>query len=426
MTERASIFETIQIGAETTPGTAVAALKRLQGLTVEPGIKSEVDTYRPTGVKFPTVSAQAKEWVEATLGGPLTYTDIVYLLSSVIKTVTPSAAGAVYTWLFSPDSNSPDTAKTYTIEQGSSLRAHRFAYGLVTGLTLNFSRDECTVDGSMIGQNLTDDVYLSSNAIYTIAKTGTVTGGTFTLTKGALPTTGIAYDASAAVVQAALEALAAVGTGNVICTGGPLPATPVVVEFVGSFLQTAVTMTLDTTSITGGGSLGVIATLVGAAPTDVALVPVTPTQVLVYTATTQAGLAGASALTRNFSASWAITNRFGPVWVLNGVKTFAAHVEVEPTLEMKILVEADDAGMAYLGDLQDGDTLWVRIKATGGIADGVTPYSLTIDTATKVTDISSFQDQDGVFAVEYTLTGVHDATWGKATEITVVNKITSL
>jgi hypothetical protein len=62
-----------------------------------------------------------------------------------------------------------------------------------------------------------------TNAVQTVTTTGTPTGGTFTLTFEGRTTATIAYNASAAVVQAALEALPNIGTGNVLGGGGPLP-----------------------------------------------------------------------------------------------------------------------------------------------------------------------------------------------------------
>jgi len=428
MTERASIFEAVQIGVETTPGTAVAAAKRMQGLTVTPGIKSSISTYKGSGFKFPTISTMGKEWVEAGVSGPMSYTDLVYILSGIMGTAAiVDGGGGVYTWTFTPKLYSGDTPKTYTIETGSVLRAQRFAYGLLTGGTLQINRDECTFSASMIAHALEDDVYLSTNAKYSIVKSGDATGGTFTLTVGAATTSAIAYDANAATVQAAIEALATVGTGNVVCTGGALPSTAVVATFVNDLAQTAVTMTIDTTNITGGGSMTITATAVGAAPAVVDLVPVTSPEVLVYVASTQAGLAGATALARNFAVSVALNSRFGPVWVLNGSRNFAAHVETAPDLSASLLVEADDEGMAQLPKMRTGDTLWVRVKATSPtMVAGTTPYSMQIDMATKITDAADFSDEDGVYAIEWTLTGVSDPTWGKAIQTTIVNDLSAL
>jgi hypothetical protein len=324
MSDRSTIFEGIQLGVEGTPGTLVDADKFLQALTLQLGPKTKIDLYRPTGVKFPTVASLAKEWTEASLGGPMTYIDIVYLLSGSIGSVSPEGAGTVKTWTFSPDSVGPDTVVTFSVEQGSSLRAHRFSYGLITGLTRNFSRDECTVTGTMIGQEIEDDVTLTAN------------------------------------------------------------------------------------------------------PTALPVQPIMPTQVLVYLASTQAGLASATSLSRAFSVTAALTNRFGPIWALNGDISFAAHAELEPQAQYTLLMEADDEGMSNLPTMRAGDTIWMKIAATGPIVDGSTHYSYTETAALKISNVSEFRDEQGVYSNEWTMNAVHDATWGKAFQIVVVNALADL
>lgn len=58
-----------------------------------------------------------------------------------------------------------------------------------------------------------------SNEVQKITLTG-ATGGTFVLTHESNPTTALAYNASPAAVQAALEALPSIGAGNVSVTAG--------------------------------------------------------------------------------------------------------------------------------------------------------------------------------------------------------------
>ena len=91
----------------------------------------------------------------------------------------------------------------------------------------------------------------------TISESGSPTGGSFKLVgtpPGGSATTSasIAYNASAATVQAALVTI--FGSGNVVCTGGNLP-TAVVCTFQGTDASKAVTlMSLSTNSLTGGSS----------------------------------------------------------------------------------------------------------------------------------------------------------------------------
>ena len=96
------------------------------------------------------------------------------------------------------------------------------------------------------------------NAKQTISETGSPTGGTFKLSgtppPSGSPTTSvsIAYNATNATVQAALVTI--YGSGNVTCTGGPLPA-GVVCTFAGSDASMPVTlMSLFSKALTGGTS----------------------------------------------------------------------------------------------------------------------------------------------------------------------------
>ncbi len=94
-----------------------------------------------------------------------------------------------------------------------------------------------------------------TDEVQTITITGTPTGGTFTLTFGGQTTAPIAYNASAATVQAALELLTSIGSGNVLGGGGPLPGVAVTITFknaLGAFDQAL--MTANSSGLTGGSS----------------------------------------------------------------------------------------------------------------------------------------------------------------------------
>ncbi|MBA4192465.1 MAG: hypothetical protein C0467_31235, partial [Planctomycetaceae bacterium] len=61
----------------------------------------------------------------------------------------------------------------------------------------------------------------AADAVQTVKLTGSPTGGTFTLTFNGQTTSAIAYNASAATVQAAVESLSNVGSGNAVVTAAP-------------------------------------------------------------------------------------------------------------------------------------------------------------------------------------------------------------
>jgi hypothetical protein len=106
-----------------------------------------------------------------------------------------------------------------------------------------------------------------TNEQQTITITGTPTGGTFTLTYNGATTAPIAFNAAAAAVTAALEALPNIGTGNVVSTGGALPGTPVVVTFQNALgRQNVAVMTASGAALTGGTpAIAVTTTTAGSA-----------------------------------------------------------------------------------------------------------------------------------------------------------------
>ena len=95
----------------------------------------------------------------------------------------------------------------------------------------------------------------SSEEVQAVTITGTPTGGTYTLTYSGQTTAAIPYNATAAQVRIALEALSNIGAGNVTTSGGPHPGTAVNVTFTGALANTNVAqMTASSASLTGGTS----------------------------------------------------------------------------------------------------------------------------------------------------------------------------
>lgn len=328
MPERSSLTQGVQIGVESTPGTSVAANKKFLYIGIEPAIQVDPQRFRPMGQKFAGTVVPGKEWVEADISGVGSYSELLYMFSSVL--VSPGAPATTdttaKTWTFTPAAAAEDTVKTYTVEQGGSVRAHKFTYGIVTELELVFNRDTVEVSGAMLGQRITD---------------------------------------------------------NSAMTGSP---------------------------------------------TSLPDVPIIPTEVDVYLDTTGAGV-GTTKLTRVLEATVTIGDRFAPVWVLNSANTsFVAHVEQEPTAEVKLLMEADSEGMAQLTQMRSGLTRFIEIRGTSTTLAGAATvyYSLKVQAAVKVKDVGDFSDEDGVYAIEWTFEVVYDATWAKALNVILINKEASL
>ncbi len=325
MPDRASIFQTVQLGVETTSGTSVAANKLLQSMAIEPGIKSNVDTFKATGSKYATVAALNMEWVEAKLSGQPVFDEVIYPLAGIFgapTTTQPDAVNApnAYKHVFSEATRAATAAKTFTVEQGSAERAHKFTYALMTALGFKLSKREFKLDGKMMGQALVDGITLT------------------------------------------------------------------------------------------------------ASPSALPLIPVLPSQFDVKVADSQAGLAAAPVLDRVLSAEWEVDDKFGRVDnIKRGQTSYGAHVDTDPKMTEKLKLAADSAGMGLLTQLRSGATKFLRVEAVGDTIAATVKYTFAYDIALKVVDVSEFEDEDGLYAVEWEFEAAHDSTWGKAVEFTVIN-----
>lgn len=103
--------------------------------------------------------------------------------------------------------------------------------------------------GTLIGE------ILGVAEVVTLSSTGTVSGGTFTLTFDGQTTTALAYNASATVVAAALNALQAMIDAGGVSATGTIAGDNLDITFNWGGNMSAITA--DSTSITGGGTIGV-------------------------------------------------------------------------------------------------------------------------------------------------------------------------
>ena len=94
------------------------------------------------------------------------------------------------------------------------------------------------------------------NEIQALTPSGTISGGTFTITYSGQTTSALAYNSTAAQIQTAMQALSNTGADTVLCTGGPINTTLVTLTFRKTLGSTNVAqVTVATGSLTGGGTI---------------------------------------------------------------------------------------------------------------------------------------------------------------------------
>lgn len=139
--------------------------------------------------------------------------------------------------------------------------AGRYAVELVDGIGGSVIEDQegfqntCYFDAANLTTNWQslDALVTAANAVQRVTITGTPTGGNFTLTYDGATTGNIAYNASAADVKTALEALSTIGTGDIATAGGALPGAFVTVTFQNALGNRNVpAMTASGAGLTGG------------------------------------------------------------------------------------------------------------------------------------------------------------------------------
>ena len=206
-------------------------------------------------------------------------------------------------------------------------------------------------------------------------------------------------------------------------------------KFVGA-LVTDTQFTMDRTKFTLTGTLlgqnltdGITMT---ATPAQLPLVPILPSKLNVWIDPTAAAL-GTTKMSRVLSLDWHMTNKYGPVWPLDSTQqSYAATVELVPTLTGSIVLEADVAGMGLLQNLRSGSTVYIRVGAVGPIIPTCTSatYAFTLDLAAQIINTTGFSDSNGVYAIGWDFACVQDSTMDTGTGgsmiLTLVNSLATL
>lgn len=168
MPDNATLGQKVQIGIESTWGTAVPATKIPKSFSLDLDVQTNNDAFTPMGNIFPTSNAQTQEWTEGSLDGVLTYTEVVYALSALFgpATITTAAGGTTSKqWKWSLTGTSLLTPKALTVEKGSSIYAFQAAGAVLTGLDLSYSRtDRIAMTGDLIAKAVTPGVTMTTIA----------------------------------------------------------------------------------------------------------------------------------------------------------------------------------------------------------------------------------------------------------------------
>lgn len=420
MAERPAALNVGQWGPEVTPGVAVAASKRLLCTGFDPDPNVNISTYTPVGFLAPTTAIAGKETTTGAISGVTCVSDLVYLFSSLFRIVAPTTpVGATLSrkWSFKPSVSAIDTFQTYTLEKGTAAQAERMVYAVVNALTMRWTDRDANLSGSLMGQNLVENVTITptptdipavpldpksiavfvgnsmaTNEVQTLAVNAAT--GTYTISLDGQSATGVAVAASTAVLQSTLEGLSTIGKNNVTVAG--TPGTSYTITFVGDLAG------LDVSTL-------VLSQFTGGPPTITTTTPGSMTR-----------------LTRDLQFELAIPERYVFPMTLNDADpsfSFVIPKRVEP--KAAIIMQHDLAAANLMADLRARTTKYCKILCRGpAIEAGYASY-LALSFPFKFTE-NARSDQNDVYSSTYTLSAVYDPTFAGFIQADVQTAVAAL
>ena len=417
----------------TTPGSP--AWKRLNGFGVRLKPTVETDPFAPQGALVPTVMLVNDDFSEGSVEGRVDYNGLAYVLAGLLGQPTITSLGgspAAYQWDWLWKGRKPNRPISYTMHQGFAESADVATGFIFNTMEISGGRaDGFDVSGDGFAKALTAGQALGgiTNERQTLTITGTPTGGDLTITAFGETTDDIAYNASAADVLAALLALNAFEPGDLATGGGPLPGSAVTIDFLGYYAGQNVALMTTTDSLTGGTApaSAIAETTAGAdAVTDVAAVPAGAVQGNVYLDSSWAGLGGTQLL-YCYEMGVSIGERMERVRPINKSKSSDGVIDVSDQEHMITLMLGRNAvADAQLAKLRAGTRSFVRAEWEGDTISGSNEYLFQVDATVIYQEAGEPDDQDGVFATEYSGRLAIDPTSGNVLKVKLVNAIGSL
>ena len=145
--ENPTFLRGVQLGVETTPGTAVAATQRVININTVPTKHEDVKVVKGQGTKGAIGVQRQKTWSEGRATGALDYDFIAYILAGMISSgVTPTTVGTLtrkWTWVMR--CSRPDVPQTYTMEYGNELGENK-QYPFMVFSDMSIKVNETTAD----------------------------------------------------------------------------------------------------------------------------------------------------------------------------------------------------------------------------------------------------------------------------------------
>ncbi len=209
----------INIGKESTPGTATTASAKLIGTL---GMKLDQKFYRPSDLETGRLSSYERSNVvgeQATLPfeSDANYEQLGYIFGmGICGSVAASTTGIVVTRTYCPALTSSNSVDTYLFEYGDDVQAFKSPFVFATNLEISGTLDDAVkVKANLVGQYVATTTFTATTSAIaptTLSPVITGTGKIYTGTTWATMIT-ISTQASATLVDFSWKVVGATGDG---------------------------------------------------------------------------------------------------------------------------------------------------------------------------------------------------------------------
>src|SRR4051794_15048535 len=141
-----------QMGLEVTPGTQVAATRRMATLSIEVSPEVTHTLYDAQGVLVPVGGVLGSEMCSWTAKGPLDYNELPYLMNIFLASVAPTIATTVATWVWGPSATADAATDSWSLEWGNQGAGLGFQASLAKMTDFIIKANKKTVEVDIKGQ----------------------------------------------------------------------------------------------------------------------------------------------------------------------------------------------------------------------------------------------------------------------------------
>ena len=434
---RGYVNQRLLLAPETVIGAAVGAVKDFPSLSIEPQRQQDDQFYRPAGQLIPGSGVKHREWSTPSYNAGLDYNEIIYILAGLFGSpTTTNPSGTAYQHVFSPTKSDFGTPKTFTARRGDSVASCVIPGFYFNSLNLNLSDTAAEVSGEGFGYKLNDLAGPLSatltDEVQQLTITGSPTGGTFTLTYAGQTTSALAYNATAAEVQAALRALSNVLDTEIFCYGGQLPSGTITIHFAAGLGATNVGQITSTDSLTGGSTPATaISTLQAGAGsyTTIAQQPVSKSTINIYIDSTY-GAIGTTKYCDALELGISIPPIRNPVKVLcTSYPDFKDAVQMaieEARIRMVLIKNTDILTFMDAFNAATKVTRYVRFEMIGANITGAYYYKIWWDFAVQCETPEEVGNVQETYAYGVNARLIADSNISGGIKVTVVNTLSGL